>query len=189
MKHSSLAMLSPLLVAASTLVAAQEKHYEGDVVAVDTKAHTFTVKGTEKGETAEMKFHLDKSSAIAINGERKLFAELANGDHVRVTYGSTGMVHSAKNVERRKTGAKEMIFAGEIVDVDANARTFTVKRSVGGKVEEMKFYVKPTTRMYVGAEQEFLVQQLRKGDEVSVNYESASGEHLARVVGKSKKAT
>ncbi|HSF18017.1 MAG TPA: hypothetical protein VLK65_20940 [Vicinamibacteria bacterium] len=40
MKHSSLAMLSPLLVAASTLIAAQETHYEGDVVAVDTKAHT-----------------------------------------------------------------------------------------------------------------------------------------------------
>ncbi|HSF18016.1 MAG TPA: hypothetical protein VLK65_20935 [Vicinamibacteria bacterium] len=147
------------------------------------------MKGTEKGETAMMNFHVDKTSAITINGEAKLFAELAKGDHVRIAYGSSGSTHTAKSVDRRKTGAKEMVFDGEVVGVDATARTFTVKRSVGGKVEEMKFHVQPTTRIYVGAEQEFLVEQLRKGDEVSVRYESASGEHLARVVGKSKRAT
>lgn len=187
-------VIACFMAAVSVAAGAQEKRYQGNITAVDTKTHTFTVKGTEKGETAEMKFHVDKTSAISIDGERKIFGELAKGDHVEVTYGSSGTTHTVMHVDRHMTAMqgsakREMPFDGEIIDVDTTAHTFTAKRTLGGKVEEMMFHVKPGTRIYVGGEQMSLVQQLRKGDEVTVHYETASGEHLVKAVGKTRKAS
>ena len=189
MKRSTLALFAFLSVAVSVAAAAQNKHYKGDVTAVDMKAHTFTVKSTEKGAAPEMKFHVDPKGTITVGGDKKLFAALAKGDSVDVTYGSSGMTHTAANVDRHKTTAKEMTFDGEIIEVDAKANTFTVKRTVGGKVEEMKFHLKPDTWIYVGAEHLSLAQQLHKGDDVTIHYESLSGEQVVKSVGKGKRAT
>jgi ribosomal protein L19 len=177
------------LLAMPVIAAAQEKHYEGDITSVDAKARTFTVRATVRGEPVEMEFHVDKASEISIEGERKMFAELERGDHVTVTYETSGMTHMARNVTRHKTMAKEMKFDGQIVNIDTKAHTFTVRGTAKGKTEEMMFHLSPSARIYIGATHESLIQQLQIGDEVTVHYETMAGVHTVRAVGRHKKAS
>lgn len=171
------------------LAMAQEKRYEGEIVAVDVKEHTFTVKGTATGEPAEMKFHVGKDSEVVVEGERKLFAELERGDRVAVTYGTADGLHTVKRAERHHTAVAEMSFTGQVTEVDAKSQTFTVKRIAGGQSAEMKFHVSPTTRLYVGAEQLAVLQQLKTGDEVTVSYETAGEQHHVKHVGRARPKT
>jgi ribosomal protein L19 len=187
MKRSILALLLFIVAVPAIAAAAQEKTYEGDIVAVDTGAHTFTVKSTVKGEPVEMKFEVDRASEITINAERTMFAELTRGDHVKVTYATSGLVHTAKHVARDRTMMKEMTFTGRISSVDTKAHLFTVKGTDGAG--EMTFHLRPTTRVYIGAEQESLIFQLHKGDEVTVHYETVAGENNVRALGFTKKPT
>ncbi len=181
--------LTVLLLLVAGLAAAQEKRYDGEIVAVDTKDYTFTVKGTEKGEPAEMKFHVDAASQIFVEGERKIFAELEKGDRVAVTYGTTNGAPMVRRAERHHTAVAEMSFAGQVIEVDTNSHTFTVKRTAGAKVEEMKFHVSPASRLYIGAEHLALVQQIKKGDEVTVHYETVGAQHDVKHVGSAKPKT
>lgn len=181
-----LSELTVLLVLVAGVAAAQEKRYDGEIVAVDTKEYTFTVKAAQKGEPAEMKFHVGAASEIVVDGERKIFAELEKGDRVTVTYGTTNSKHMARRAERHHTAVAEMSFAGQVIEVDTNSHTFTVKRTAAGKVEEMKFHVSPASRLYIGAERLALVQQIKKGDEVTVHYETVGAQHDVKHVGKAK---
>lgn len=165
-------MCAALLLGISALAKAQQLTYEGDVVAVDTKAVTFTVKGSKPGEMTEMAFHVGSGSQIFIEGERRLLGELVKGDHVVVTYGTSGAKHTVQRAERIRTASREMTFAGTVIAVDGKAQTFTVKETARGKVEEMKFHVNPASRLYIGGE-DVLLRQIRKGDTVTVAYESA----------------
>ncbi len=185
----SVVSLGALLTLSAGIAAAQEKKYEGEIVTVDTKDYTFTVKGTAKGEVAEMKFHVGRESEVVVDGERKIFAELGKGDQVTVEYGTSDGKHTVKRAERHKTAAKEMALTGQVIAVDAAAHTFTVKRSQGGPVEEMKFHVNPTTRIYIGTDHLELLKQLQKGDDVTVHYINESGNQMVRHVSKAKAKT
>lgn len=184
--NRSLAFMSFLAFALLGGVALAQMKYQGEVVSVDEKAHTFTVRATAKGESPEeMKFHADKDSQVYVDGERKLFAELIKGDHVTVSYGTSGQTHMAKKVERH-SGTAEKTFSGEVIEVDPKAETFTVRAMVAGKAEERKFHASHESRFYVGAEQLTLVSQLQKGDWVDVHYETVGGEHHVKHVSKGK---
>lgn len=173
-----------ILLSAGSLALAQQSTYEGDIVAVDTTAHTFTVKSSKPGEVAEMAFHVGVGSQIAIGGEPRLLGELVKGDHVVVTYGTASGKHTVHRAERVKTASKELTFTGSVIAVDEQARTFTVKNTTAGKVAEMRFHVSPSARLYIGGE-EVLLQQLRKGETVTVAYESIGSAHHVKHVKKS----
>jgi hypothetical protein len=49
-----------------------------------------------------------------------------------------------------------------------------VKHTVRGETSEMEFHLDPATRLYVGGEEAHLVAQLRRGETVTVNYETVS---------------
>lgn len=166
------AMCAALLLGVSVSAFAQQPTYEGDIVALDGKANTFTVKGSKAGEVAEMAFHVGAPSEIMINGERILFGELVKGDHVVVSYRSAGATHTVSHVKRVKTVSREMTFAGSVIAVDLKGQIFTVKSTSGSKVEEMTFHFRPGTHLYVGGEEDTLLAQLRPGDAVTVTYES-----------------
>jgi hypothetical protein len=165
------AFCGAVLAFMSTGVSAQQKTYEGDIISVDGKANVFTVKGTRPGEAVEMAFHVGPKSEVMIGAERSIFAELVKGDHVTVEYGTAGNVNTVNHAARVRTAAREMTFAGNVVAVDLKAQTFTAKATIGGKVEEMEFHVSPTTKLYVGGEEEHLLADLRVGDAVRVGYE------------------
>jgi hypothetical protein len=165
------AACAALLLGVGVSAFAQERTYEGDIVALDGKANTFTVKATKPGEVMEMAFHVGTSAAIAVEGERPLFGELVKGDHVVVTYVTAGGTHTVHHAERIRSSARELTFAGNVIGVNAKAQTFTVKKTAGGKVEEMQFHVNPGARLYLGGE-DVLLTQLRPGDSVTVAYES-----------------
>lgn len=162
---------------------AQSKTYEGDVVAVNATAMTYTVKGTTPGEQVEMAFHVDPSSQMFIGGERKLLGEMVKGDHVIVTYGAKDAPYVVVQVDRIHTRTRELSFTGGVIDVNDTARTFTVKSVVDGKAQEMKFHVNPGAQLFVGG-QRILLEQIRKGDVVTVGYESILQVHHVRHVKK-----
>jgi hypothetical protein len=179
------AVLAALVLGGGASVFAQQQTYEGDIVALDGKANTFTVKGTKPGESMEMAFHVGKYSDIVIEGQRRLFGELVKGDRVLVTYGTTGSVHTVQRAERTRSVVHEMTFAGDVTAVDLKAQTFTVKAAAHGKIEEMQFHVDPATRLYLGGEDVFLMQ-LRTGESVIVAYEMAGTQtHYAKHLKKS----
>ena len=168
-----------LLLGLAVPVFAQQMKYEGDIVALDGKANTFTVKGSKPGEVTEMAFRVSPESLMLIEGEPGLFGELVKGDHVVVTYQSTGDVHTVNRAERTRSAARELSFTGSIMGVDAKAQMFTVKSTTGGHVQEMEFHVNPAARLYIGSEQ-VLLSQLRPGETVTVEYEANDSGHFAK---------
>jgi hypothetical protein len=77
-------------------------HFEGMVVSVDLKEHTFTVKHEEKGDFKEMKFHVDAGTKVIINGERQLISAMAKGDEVNVSYTGSESNPVATHVKHKK---------------------------------------------------------------------------------------
>jgi len=176
-------LVAGMLVGLSGAAWAQPRTYEGDVVSVDVKDMTYTVKGTRRGEDAEMAFHVGPGSQLFIGGERRLLGEIVKGDHVVVTYGTTAGRHSAERIERIKTVIRERTFAGDVIDVNTTARTFIVKNVAHGKVQEMQFHVGRGAELYIGGER-VLLDQIAKGDSVTVGYETVATVHHLRHVKK-----
>ena len=58
-----------------------------------------------------------------------------------------------------------------------------MKSVVDGKAQEMKFHVNPGAQLFVGG-QRILLEQIRKGDVVTVGYESILQVHHVRHVKK-----
>ena len=166
------AVFAVLLLGGSTSAWAEERTYEGDIIAVDGKANTFTVKASEPGEFLEMAFHAGPKSEMFIDGNRVLFAELVKGDHVTVSYEAAGATHTVRRTERQRTASKELTFAGTVSGVNTKAQTFSVKNTVKGESSEMQFHVSPAARLYLGGEEAGLLAQLRPGETVTVTYES-----------------
>lgn len=173
------ALCTGMLLGLSGAAFAQAKTYEGDVVAIDTKAMTYTVKGTKPGENVEMAFHVDPSSQMFISGERRLLGEMVKGDHVVVTYGAMAKPYVVVTVDRIRTGRRELSFTGEVIAVNDPARTFTVRSMVDGKVQEMQFHANPSAQLFIGGDR-VLFEQLHKGDSVTVGYESVGLVHHLR---------
>jgi len=80
------AVLAAALLGVSTTAFAKTTRYEGDIVSIDLKAGTFTVRGTERGEALEKAFLVGPRSTIFMDGELRLLGQLGKGDHVVVTY-------------------------------------------------------------------------------------------------------
>lgn len=177
------ALLAVTALGVSGSAFAQKHSYSGDVITVDVKAQTFTVKATKSGEAPEMAFKALPGSQFFVEGERRLLGELEKGDSVVVSYGTAGKPFTAERADRVKTAIPEMMFTGDVVAIDNKAETFTVKRSAGGKVQEMMFHVSPAAHLYVGGEP-VLLGQLQKGDAVTVGYETTGTVHQVKQVKK-----
>jgi len=80
----------------------KELTFQGDVVSVDVPAQEFTVKGLENGTTSEMTFHVARPTSVQVDGETVLLRQLKKGEHVTVTYKTSGSTHLAKHVHRHK---------------------------------------------------------------------------------------
>ena len=172
--HEVAAVVMVALLGAGGSAWAKEQTYEGDVVAIDGQANTFTVKATKTGEAAEMAFHFNPHGTVYLDGSRVLFADLERGDHGTVAYGKAGTADTVKRTAHERAKAQEMTFTGTISATDPKAQTFTVKSSKKGEAVEMVFHVDPATRLYVGGEEAHLVAQLHRGENVTVNYETQS---------------
>jgi hypothetical protein len=173
------AIFAAVMLGVSASALAQQKTYEGEIIALDRKADTFTVKGSESGEVMEMAFHVAPTSVFIIDGEPLVFGEVLKGDHVVVTYGSSGAIHTASRVARVRAGSRETTFSGNVIGVDSTNGTFTVRNTTDGKAREMEFHVSPSARLYISGD-EVLLSQLRKGDAVTVAYDSADMTRQAR---------
>ena len=161
-----------LLLGAGASARAKERTYEGDIVAIDGKANTFTVKASKPGEVLEMAFHTGPKSEVFIDGNRVLFAELVKGDRVTVSYQTAGATPTAHRTERQRTASKELTFVGGVSGIDLKAQTFTVKNTARGETVEMRFHFNPASRLYIGGEEAHMLAQLRSGETVTVTYES-----------------
>ncbi len=89
--------------AVRTKTAAKEMTFEGQVVAVDPKANTLTVKRTTGGAVEEKKFLCKPGSRFYLAGEEVLLASLAPGDPVTVSYVVDGDESRVKHVTKTKT--------------------------------------------------------------------------------------
>jgi hypothetical protein len=167
-------VVTAALLGAGGTAWARERTYEGDVVAVDGKANTFTVKATKPGEQAEMAFHFNPHGSVYLDGGRVFFAEIERGDHVSVAYETAGTADTVRRIHGVKGHVQEMTFTGKVSAVDPKGQSFTVTRTKKGETSDMQFHVDPATRLYVGGEEAVLVAQLHKGDTVTVNYETVS---------------
>jgi hypothetical protein len=78
-------------------VAAAPLTFSGEIVAMDAKAHTFTVRSSE-APAHEMKFRADAGAKVMVNGQSKSVGDLIQGEHVKVTYTGTGDVRTATSV-------------------------------------------------------------------------------------------
>jgi len=67
----------------------------GEIVSVDGQARTFAVRGSDGHE---MKFRAEAGSKVMVNGQPKAIADLARGEHVKVTYTGSGDVLTATAV-------------------------------------------------------------------------------------------
>ena len=165
-------MVAAALIGVAGSAWASSRMYEGDIVSVDGKANTFTVKATKRGEAAEMSFHFKPGGTVRLDGDRVFFAELERGDHVEVGYETTGTADTVQRTRHAKTAHTEMTFTGTVSAVDAKEHAFTVRRTRKGETTEMVFHVDPATKLYVGGEEAYLVSQLRPGETVTVSYET-----------------
>lgn len=78
----------------------REMTFAGDVIAVDVKAQTFTVKNATGRKVEEMTFHVNPTARLYIGGEGVLLAQVHTGDIVTVVYDSTGPSPYAKHVRK-----------------------------------------------------------------------------------------
>jgi hypothetical protein len=88
--------------AATKNVAVYDKTFDGEIVAVDVRDNTFTVRKTVNDKVEEMEFHVDLGSKIMIDGKRTLIGELERGEPVTVTYETVNGMHKAKEIKRHK---------------------------------------------------------------------------------------
>lgn len=70
--------------------------FSGEIISVDTAAHTFTVRSAVS-PSQEMKFRAE-GSRVMINGQSKPVTDLSRGQHVKVAYTGTGDVLTATAV-------------------------------------------------------------------------------------------
>ena len=75
--------------------------------------------------------------------------------------------------------AQQLTYEGDVIGVDSNARTFTVKGSKPGEVLEMKFHVASTSAIVMEGRPS-LFGELVKGDHVTVSYGSVGATHTVR---------
>jgi hypothetical protein len=83
----------------------QERTFVGDIASVDAPAKVFTVKSTEPGKPGEMTFHVAHPTSITIDDVLTPVAALRKGDHVTVTYDSSGGAPVAKHLRRHQMPA------------------------------------------------------------------------------------
>lgn len=166
-----------LVLGGGAAAVAQQHTYEGDVIAVDGKANTFTVKGSKPGEAVEMRFHVRPESQIYVDGERKLVGELSKGDHVDVTYGTSGKTHTVSRAERVRTAVRELTLMGNVTEIDIKGRTFKVKQAGPGEAAVMTFHMDRAGRLYLGSGEEVMWKELHDGDGVVVTYETVGSMH------------
>lgn len=121
---------------------------------------------------------------MQIHEQRRHPAIAAAMTMVLLGVGSAAWAHD--RTEPRKSASQEMTFAGNVIGVDINAHTITVKQTTGGAVVEMQFHVSPETRLYIAGEEAALLAQVRPGDSVTVTYESTdAATHSVKRVKKS----
>lgn len=87
------------------LMAAMPETFRGEIVAVDSKDHTFTVRSTES-PAREMKFRAEASAKVTVEGQAKSARDLTRGEHVTVTYTGSGDVRTATAVTVEKPKMK-----------------------------------------------------------------------------------
>jgi hypothetical protein len=105
-------VVTAALMGAGGTAWARERTFEGDVVAIDGRANTFTVKATKPGEQAEMAFHVNPHGSVYLDGGRVFFAELERGDHVTVAYDTAGTADTVRRIHHPKPAVKDMTFTG-----------------------------------------------------------------------------
>jgi hypothetical protein len=79
--------------------------FRGEIVAVDSRDHTFTVRGTET-PAREMKFRAEASLEVTVEGQAKSARDLTRGEHVTVTCTGSGDVRTATGVTVEKPKMK-----------------------------------------------------------------------------------
>ena len=173
------AFCTSILLGASGVALAQVETYEGDVVAVDTSAMTYTVKGTRPGEQVEMAFAFNPASRLMIDGEPRLLGEIVKGDHVVVRYDTIARPLTVLTVDRIHTRSRESTFVGRVIAVNPAAHTFVVEKTASGEPREMAFHVSVGAQLFVGGER-VLFEHLKKDDAVTVAYESIEQVHHVR---------
>ena len=80
--------------------AVRELTFTGDVMSVDPKAQTFTVRHMVDGKVEEMAFHVNPAARLYVGDEAVLLREIRPGDAVTVAYDLTAGPHFAKNVKK-----------------------------------------------------------------------------------------
>lgn len=82
----------------ATRSGSQEVTFSGNVISVDAKAQTITVKTITDGKAVEMAFHVNPETRLVIGAdEPALLRELRPGDSVTVTYESAeAAAHNVK---------------------------------------------------------------------------------------------
>ena len=80
--------------------ASAEMTFSGDVVAIDNKAQTFTVRKMTNGKVEEMEFHVTPDARLYLGGEEAVLWEFQKGDPVTVAYESGAAPHLAKHVKK-----------------------------------------------------------------------------------------
>ena len=88
----------------------------------------------------------------------------------------------------KKATQKEMTFEGEITSVNVPAQEFSVKSTEKGTPSEMTFHVGRPTSIRIDGEITLLAE-LRKGEHVTVTYETNGSTHLAKHLHRHKKTT
>jgi Cu/Ag efflux protein CusF len=82
--------------------------------------------------------------------------------------------------------AQAKTFLGEVVSVDATAKTVTVKESKPNAPENsMTFAINEQTKIgspMAGAGQALKLADLKKGDRVTVKYTASAGKHVAELI-------
>jgi len=80
----------------------------GEVVSVDTAAHTFTIKETVKsGEAKEITFTLDEKGKVTVAGKASRLEDLKAGDSVTVHYTEKAGNKVAMNLQVAKPAASK----------------------------------------------------------------------------------
>ena len=168
------AVFSLAMVATVSGASTQDRKFEGEIVALDGHADTFTVRASKPGEPVEMTFHVGKKSEVEVEGNPALFVELVRGDRVVVTYETTGTTHTVRRAVRQTTATKELTVSGVVSAVDPKKEMLVVKSGTGSESKETVFHVDPATRLYVGGEESDLLFGFHPGDKVTVTFDSSN---------------
>jgi hypothetical protein len=94
----------------------------------------------------------------------------------------------AAEAKAKKAAQKEMTFVGDIASVNAPANEFTVKGTEKGGVSEMTFHVGRPLSISID-DQMTPLNELKKGERVTVTYETSGSTPLAKHLHRHKKTT